>query len=170
VRAWDTRSQAKAPALHITGYVYFPTSMAVHPGGTYLATGCKGFDSVGCEVKVWDVRKATAPCAELKGHSHDVTAVRYSPDGALLFSASKDGSVYAWGADTATYPRVAASPASVGHNFTSMAVLPSSGSAEVALALGAFDGSLSYYRYDGAARTLEALHSTATYGAAAGEA
>jgi hypothetical protein len=65
---------------------------------------------------------------------------------------------------------VAASPASVGHNFTSMAVLPSSGSAEVALALGAFDGSLSYYRYDGAARTLEALHSTATYGAAAGEA
>ena len=32
VRAWDTKSSSSQPALHITGYVYFPTSMTVHPG------------------------------------------------------------------------------------------------------------------------------------------
>ena len=145
VRAWDTKSSSSQPALHITGYVYFPTSMAVHPGlfvclfvclfffvslcvtsthhsvncfntpldGKYLATGSKGFNSVGCEVKIWDLRKTSAPFAELKGHSHDVVGVKYSeggssgargssspgvPGGLKLISTSKDGSIFVWDA------------------------------------------------------------------------
>ena len=81
--------------------------------GKYLATGSKGFNSVGCEVKIWDLRKLSSPCAELKGHSHDVVGVKYSElgssgaggsnvhsdrGGLKLISASKDGSIFVWDA------------------------------------------------------------------------
>ena len=87
-------------------------------GGKYLATGSKGFNSVGCEVKIWDLRKTSAPCAELKGHSHDVVGVKYSeggssgagrsnvpsvPGGLKLISASKDGSIFVWDATNERY-------------------------------------------------------------------
>ena len=127
VRGWDPKSASSSlPALHITGYVYFPTSMAVHPDGKYLATGSKGFNSVGCEVKIWDLRNTSTPCVELKGHSHDVVGVKYSQGaggavratrrgessssgagggnthsdrgGLKLISASKDGSIFVWDA------------------------------------------------------------------------
>jgi WD40 repeat protein len=183
VRAWDPKSKAKMPAMHITGYVYFPTSMAVHPGGQYLATGCKGFDSVGCEVKIWDLRKFSTPVGELRGHSHDVTAVRYintssssssssgsSSSSASLISASKDGSIFVWqSAENGDMTRTATVPASFGRNFTSIAVLPDSTTAgnDPQVALGAFDGSLSFYKVKSS--SLESLHSTAPYGSGEGE-
>ena len=97
--------------------------------GRYLATGSKGFNSVGCEVKVWDLRNTAAPCAELKGHSHDVVGVKYAQggegstvggkgssssgaggtnihgtqEGLKLISASKDGSIFIWDATNERY-------------------------------------------------------------------
>jgi WD40 repeat protein len=95
VRVWDTRSSShSAPAQMVGGYVYFPVSMDVHPGGVLLATGCKGFDSVGCTVKVWDLRSTAKPLFDFAGHSQDVVGCRFSRD--LLLSASKDGSLCAW--------------------------------------------------------------------------
>lgn len=181
VRAWDTKSKAKMPAMHITGYVYFPTSMSVHPGGQYLATGCKGFDSVGCEVKIWDLRKCTSPVAELKGHSHDVTAVRYISTGnsnssstsssTNLISVSKDGSVIVWQpANDGSMTRAAALPASFGRNFTSIAVLPDTAAGTASspqVALGAFDGSISFYKVNSS--SLELLHSTPPFASNEGE-
>ena len=41
------RAPATQPAVHITGYVYFPTSISLHEDEQLLATGCKGFEGVG---------------------------------------------------------------------------------------------------------------------------
>jgi WD40 repeat protein len=99
VRVWDTRLPShSAPATTVGGFVYFPVSMDVHPGGVLLATGCKGFDSVGCTVKVWDLRATSKPLFDFAGHSQDVVGCRFSESGdsGVLFSASKDGSLCAW--------------------------------------------------------------------------
>ena len=53
VRVWDPRCDASgAPIMHLTDYVYFPLCGGMDNSGHLLATGCKGFDGVGCEVKV----------------------------------------------------------------------------------------------------------------------
>lgn len=142
VRGWDTReASASMPALHLTGFVYFPLCLAVHPDGHTLSTGCKGFNSVGCEVKLWDLRSCTRPLVELLGHSQDVTGVRFSSDGAALVSASKDGSIYAW--HTQTVSEKTHSPMHIlppdGRSFSSLS-LAANGSK---FAVGAHDGSIS---------------------------
>ena len=38
-----------------------------------MTAGCKGFDSVGSVVKIWDLRNVLNPVQELSGHTHDVT-------------------------------------------------------------------------------------------------
>lgn len=97
----DTRSATGSqPVGVITGYVYFPVSMDVRNDGNILATGCKGFDSVGCTVKVWDLRNTSKVVAELgSAHSQDVIGcqfIRNGPCAGSILSASKDGSVAVW--------------------------------------------------------------------------
>ena len=112
VRVWDSRQASHhPPAQQLSGYVYFPVSMDLHSDGNLLATGCKGFDSVGCTVKLWDLRNTSKLVAEYAGHSQDVVGCQFSktslgntaevgptsPSGAqLLLSASKDGSICMW--------------------------------------------------------------------------
>jgi hypothetical protein len=38
-------------------YVYFPLAIDVHSSSYYILTSSKGFDSNGCEGKLWDTRK-----------------------------------------------------------------------------------------------------------------
>ena len=38
----------------------------------HIFSGTKGFDSVGCDVKIWDLRKSVQPLQDLKGHTQDV--------------------------------------------------------------------------------------------------
>lgn len=101
VRGWDVRLKARQPVLHLKGYVYFPLCMDLDDSGNRLATGCKGFNGSGCEVKVWDLRKA-ALCGGYQGHTQDVRACIFlaSPSGTYLMSASSDGSVGIWDAET----------------------------------------------------------------------
>lgn len=100
IRAWDTRQNAQYThaAIHITQYTYFPLSLDTHPiNYNLLVTGSKGFNSVGCELKVWDVRHINTPLLQFHGHSQDVTKVKFStkfPD--IILSCSKDGSIFAW--------------------------------------------------------------------------
>ncbi|RYG63173.1 hypothetical protein EON64_16460 [archaeon] len=98
VRAWDVRSShSSTPSLQLGGYVYFPLCLALQAGGQVLATGCKGFNSVGCGVVFWDLRKTSAPLAQLAGHSQDVVSCVFSPtESDCLLTASKDGSVLMW--------------------------------------------------------------------------
>lgn len=145
VRGWDPRAaSASVPALHLTGFVYFPLCLAAHPDGHTLATGCKGFNSVGCDVKLWDVRSAAQPLAVLPGHSQDVTGVRFSPDGATLVSACKGGHVHAWSTAAATAPQSSSvgplhSLDPTGRSFSALALARGG----AAFALGAHDGSVS---------------------------
>jgi WD40 repeat protein len=144
IRAWDTRSsQGNVPARHLSGYVYFPLCLALHPDGNTLASGCKGFNSVGCEVKLWDLRQTAAPLTEFRGHTQDVTGCRFSPDGKDLVSVSKDGIVFAWN----TAQSDAESPVaqlSTGRIYSSLAVLD--GEEKGTFVSGAFDGSISRVR------------------------
>ena len=138
VRVWDSRkSLASVPAIHITGFVYFPLCIAMHPDGHLMATGCKGFNSVGCEVKLWDLRMPSKPLAEFSGHSQDVTGCKFSVDGKALVSVSKDGSVFSWNlASSSPSPRLA--QLSTGKIFSSLATVGES----LLFAAGCFDGSL----------------------------
>ncbi len=100
VRVWDVRSFSRQPVMHMNDYVYFPISMCIHSSNHYLATGCKGFNSTGCELKLMDLRKAGNVVTEYKGHSQDVTGCKFYDD--CVLSCSKDGSVYIWGIDEST--------------------------------------------------------------------
>lgn len=162
IRVWDTRAAQRTPAVHIKGYVYFPLSISLAPNGLYLATGCKGFEGVGCEVKLWDLRNTRQQIVDFKGHFHDVTGCKFTADSQRIVSASKDGTIFAWDASMSTVQLNGsvsesrlASFQSEGKNFTSLALsdpesgsLDSSGSTTAVQTLaiahvGAFDGSLS---------------------------
>lgn len=101
------------PAIHLTGFVYFPTSLVQSIGSNnhLLATGCKGFNSNGCDVKIWDLRggrggdKASGPPVmqhQLIGHEHDVTGVQFmnekntENENQILLSVSRDGYMRRW--------------------------------------------------------------------------
>ena len=133
--------------MHITGYVYFPLCLSLNNSSdcTYLATGCKGFNSVGCEVKVWDIRAASyQPFAELRGHEHDVNACAFIADGKIL-SASKDGSLAIWNPQAnIESQRISKYAASEHVQYTSLAY----DSTEESFCVGAFNGSLSKFSID----------------------
>lgn len=113
VRLWDTRMSGGSPAATLSGYVYFPLSMDINAAGTLLATGCKGFDDLGADVKVWDLRRTTsssssssssggkgdsgkgahdAPHFTYERHGMDACGVSFLGDDHIL-SVGKDGSL-----------------------------------------------------------------------------
>lgn len=108
LRGWDTRSgyHSTTPSFQIDGFSNAPLCLAVSSngltspsaGGHLLAVGCKGFQGVGCEVKLWDLRHVKNPLVSQKKHEQDVTSCAFSADGKYLFSVSKDGSMYVWDA------------------------------------------------------------------------
>ena len=100
IRGWDTRAPARQPAIHLTGYVYFPLCLSISPNDVLLSSGCKGFNSVGCEVKVWDIRSNNV-LHNLSSHSQDVKSCQYIND-QLLLSVSKDGSCAIWNTQIGT--------------------------------------------------------------------
>jgi WD40 repeat protein len=98
VRVWDVRqpsTSGKAPAMRIGGFVYFALCIDMSSDGVHMATGCKGFNGVGCEVKLWDLRDTSKPVREFQEHQQDVTACTFL-DEASLVSCSKDGSLRMW--------------------------------------------------------------------------
>ena len=56
VRLWDVRETSLKAAQTLAGYVYFPLCVDVSGDGRYFLTGSKGFDGVGCELRIWDRR------------------------------------------------------------------------------------------------------------------
>lgn len=150
VRVWDVRSPSNhAPAQVISGYVYFPVSMDVRGDGQVLATGTKGFDSVGCSVKTWDLRNTAQPLADFTGHSQDVVGCKFSAeDPEVIVSTSKDGSVRAWNTNaTSADQRSVACYPHTGKLVSCLAVPPKSGdsgSVGASMVLGANDGSLTF--------------------------
>jgi WD40 repeat protein len=54
VRVWDSRlsNNTSNPAMKLSNYTYFPLCGTLNCDANLLVTGCKGFNGVGCEVKV----------------------------------------------------------------------------------------------------------------------
>lgn len=111
-------------------------------------------------VKIWDTRKTSQPVKDLKGHHQDVTDVKYSPDGKHLISVSKDGSIKSWNLKESSCDdngtKSVASEISTGKILTSLLFsniqkedlkCSSESIGGMDIAVSAFDGSLSYYRY-----------------------
>jgi WD40 repeat protein len=104
--------------------------------GSTLVTGSKGFNGIGCEVKVWDLRNPSTPVYNLTGHTQDVTDC-YVFDG-KAFSVSKDGSYGLW--DTLTGSQLCLSSRS---GKVHMCIAGGLQKSEVStVTIGSFDGSL----------------------------
>ena len=105
IRVWDTRkSTCTKPAAEIGGLIYFGLCLDINQegSGNLLAVGCKGFNSVGCEVKIYDIRNTAIPISVNLGHSQDVTGCKFlANEKNTLVSCSKDGSIFAWNATDA---------------------------------------------------------------------
>ena len=106
VRLWDTRDGAPRAAGALEGFTYFPLCVDVAPDGARVATSSKGFNGSGCEVRVWDLRRCGGGgggggplLRTLTGHAQDATACAFFSGGALLASASKDGTLRVWAAE-----------------------------------------------------------------------
>ena len=71
----------------------------VSADGRYIATGSKGFDGVGCEVRVWDRRQGQLLC-EMQGHRQSTVGCAFLHGGhTQVASVSKDQSIRLWAID-----------------------------------------------------------------------
>ena len=167
IRGWDVRSaeDSNIPTQYVSGYVYFPTCINIHNAYPHIiASGCKGFNGIGCEVKLHDIRSTLKPIIEWSGHTHDVTDCCYAccgiesdtqrdnmhPDlNNILITCSKDGSIALW--DVLLLKRVGW-VSGLSRHFTSIKVIrrdiinsvTNMAAALGAFVIGAYDGSLSF--------------------------
>lgn len=98
VRCWDTREASFHPNVLLKGFVYFPLDMDVSQDGHYVFTSSKGFNSVGCEGRLWD-RRTGKMVYEFLGHAQDATACGFIAKDTEHFAAitlSKDMTVQVW--------------------------------------------------------------------------
>ena len=144
IRVWDPRvsSSVGKPALHIPGFVYFALCLDLHSDGNSMVTGCKGFNGVGCEVLLWDLRNPSKPVRDYHGHEQDVTSCRFLGENRIV-SCSKDGWLRTWDAcSTSKQGEIASYNA--GCKFTSLSMCKddSGGGFPTAFAAGSFEGGI----------------------------
>lgn len=167
VKFWDRRTPLRVPAQSLLGFVYFPLSIAAYNEGdsTYLLTSSKGFNGVGCEARVWD-RRTGKQVIEFRGHQQDTTACCFLPtstDGIkknvgsralpmIPVTASKDGTVKVWNAETLS-PLAEAHAFGAKRMFTCMCRVDSN-----ILLTSTFGGQILAYFFDSENRTLELMH------------
>lgn len=65
--------------------------------GFSIVTGHRGFDGIGCEVKLWDLRKVNFPVLEMDGHVEAVQGVKFVKGN--IVTCGKDGKIFVFGAD-----------------------------------------------------------------------
>ena len=87
--------------------LFAPTrSIAFSPGGEFMAV------SEGAVINIWDPADNTSPVGILSGHTDDVLALAFNPDGSLLASAGRDATIRLW--DTSSWE--AFGPPLTGHS------------------------------------------------------
>lgn len=71
-----------------------PGSLAVSPAGDLLAI------SQGSIISLWDVSSDRTPVRILSGHTDNVLALAFSPDGQILASSGRDNTIRYWNVNT----------------------------------------------------------------------
>ncbi len=94
VRLWDARTGE--PLTDYLRHKGVPAA-ALSPDGRRLATGGELED----QARIWDARTGRPLPGATLGQADAVTAMAFSPDGALLGVGCKDGSARLWDVDTA---------------------------------------------------------------------
>ena len=110
IRCWDSRMMSKfgtnlkAITQTFAGFSNIPLCIDVEPGdGWMVASGHKGFNGVGCELRLWDRRNPAVPMSVLQGHEQTINSCAFVPgdDGAVLVvSGSNDRTVCVWSVAT----------------------------------------------------------------------
>jgi WD40 repeat protein len=91
VRLWSMPEGAPGPVLK-HAHAVFCVAFSPVVGSNVLASG--DIDGI---VRLWDVSKQQQkPMRELRGHSHMISSVAFSPDGSQLVSGSRDCAVRLW--------------------------------------------------------------------------
>lgn len=93
VRIWDVALGTQLAVLQPTGRL---GTLAVSPDGNWILTGSVGYDA-----RVWDGRTGKSAGEPLVGHTAEVSAAAFSPDGRLLATGDDDGHIRLWRLDAA---------------------------------------------------------------------
>lgn len=164
LRVWDVRQSSSAPSVVISGYVYFALCMDISSDGFTIATGTKGFDSVGCEVKIIDLRNPSKFAKELRGHSQDVSGCRFSElDNKTVISVCKDSSIIAWDITQEGDDAFVSTASASGKNLSSLGMLAPTAAGEDVFAVGSLDGCLMQMSFGHSTAGFKFLESTSEY-------
>lgn len=140
IRLWNLNSQLleRTQLRHSTSAL---TAIAISPdAATLLSTGGLALTSANSTddryaVVLWDVATVSQR-AVLRGHTDEVIAAAFSPDGTFIYSASLDGTLRIWRNDTATLEASIAHPQGEPVAITAMALNPAGTQAALAYADG----------------------------------
>ena len=141
LRIWDSRTMIKPAQVFQPKYVYFALAVDVSEDGNTILTSSKGFNSEGCEGRLWDRRKGSM-IHRLDGHSQAATACAFLRHGQFAVTGSKDRSIRVW--DTVSGHCSSVTPSGM---ITSMVAAPEESEAD--LYVSTFDGGMHVYQVDG---------------------
>ena len=107
LRVWDIRDSEASCSIEFGRYLYFPLCADTSKCGNFIATSSKGFDGIGCEGRIWDVRSPNEPLHQLHGHQQDAVSCVYlnmdlvnNVNSPLLATCSKDETIRIWNCTT----------------------------------------------------------------------
>jgi WD40 repeat protein len=86
-----------ANPVQLSGAIGSALSLAFSPDGHLLASGHQDFQSLQSNIYLWDMQAQTPEIVGvMSGHTDGVQRVNFSPNGAMLVSASSDSTVRLW--------------------------------------------------------------------------
>src|SRR5262249_32018449 len=99
ITLWDVASQKPARDARFAAPGFWDNRVAINPGGTLLASGCREGP-----VRLWDVGTGRE-VARLEGHDKESKDAAFAPDGSLLATTATDRTIRLW--DVSTHAPVA---------------------------------------------------------------